>query len=361
VVALVAAPVLFSVQFGMTSSTPGYDRSKYHRDSPSFWLMMLAGSLVLHLSQTGAAAAGGSPAAVELIEIDPNAPVAETPRAIAPSETAPDVRNAPALDQSSERTIQNQTQAFAPTPSSRSTPSPEASPSPKPESPRPSPKPSLFPSPTPTSSLPPRRPNRPNNSPAPTRSPAQPTASPSPTQPSPSPTQPSPSPSESPLTSETGLPPVPSPGSGGTQPAGNSFLLTSELIGEVTQPTGARGQSSGRRIKSTIKRPGISETTQYTPADFGSQKELILRVYFGLYNSDGTFTNSKQTVELKVLEDSPALLANPNLDREALRTLADAALKDAQFDIEVDPPPPGVKPAEFSDWEMTLKITLSPQ
>jgi len=346
-------------------------RSK-SQDSPTFWLSLVAGSLLLHLvllllgrwyfSQAASAPAGLTQAPLDFVEIDPNAPPLKQAKPIAPSNTQTQAelpKAAPPQEPVTEATQAPNTIANLP----RQTPERSQSRQITPERSQPR----TVPSPSPSPTTPINQPNRnqttppsgqlpsdrrtsnptPNNTtrPTPTTSPGQtnPTApgtnSPGTTTPgtnSPGTTAPSPgSPSSTqPETPNTSTPETPgSPSSGdSTAPTGPGEPLTiaTNIQGRVTgrleeDPFRPEQFAKGTVTLKSAELPNIE-------FDFPSKlpvKTLDLRL--GL-----TITQAGEVVDARVLDDSPTLRSNPDLNdpqsRADIQSIVNALILKANAD-----------------------------
>lgn len=229
------------------------DRTK-PQDSPMLWLSVLAGSLAMHLivlligrwyfSQSASAPARGNPAAIEFVEIDPNAVLPS--RSVAPSKsasTAPlpkspasanspqpapppqsQLAQAPPLPENPAPDASSQIQA---PPTSRPSPQPEATSQSRPER-----------TPNPARPAPPKQGEPVQPSPAPPASDRQP--------PNSSPTEtPSPSPDSSPGSGNPGSSPSPESGNPGSP---GSPLPTPPVPGSPGNPAPDSGDPVTGRV-----------------------------------------------------------------------------------------------------------------
>lgn len=342
------------------------------------WLSVLAGSLVLHLvvllagrwylSQPAGNRAAGSPAPLDFVEVDPNAPALKQP--IAPSKTAtanstPQTSAAPeskTSEQSQQPSIQSLSRQATPERSQSKAATPERSQQPStqnstrqaaPEqsqpiaSPKPETKPNLRSSSGefPTTQTPSQR-NPATTSPNPTPStrPSNP-SNPGSTQnpPSDSPGGANPSGITSPSTSTPSGSTSPTNPSTSTPPGNNS--ADSGQTGETSPVTSGAslpgnglfgGQVSELQIDPNARQDDGALSVTFKMTEIPSielpiaapKQVLDLRVTVTIDNATGTVAG------VNVRDDSPTLLTSPNL-KEASQSIAYALLPNAGqlFDV----------------------------
>lgn len=341
------------------------------QDSPTFWLSLIAGSLALHLvlllvgrwyfSQTASTPAGTSQAPLDFVEIDPNAPPlkqpiapsntqtqAELPKAAPPQESVTEATQAPNAPGSSA--IANLPRQAAPERSqSRTAPSPSPSPTTpinQPNRSQPTPSPGQLPSDRTTPNQNPTvspRPTTPAPNPGATN-PATPgastpgTAAPGATTPSPGTTTPgttTPSPgspgSTRPETPTTSTPGGESSGETGSPVgSGESLLVATNIQGRVTGQLQEDTFRPEQYAKGTVTLK--SAELQEIEFDFpGKLPVTTLDLRIGL-----VITPQGQVVDARVLDDSPTLRNNPDLDnpqsRADIQSIVNALVLQANAD-----------------------------
>ncbi|BAU11857.1 hypothetical protein LEP3755_23600 [Leptolyngbya sp. NIES-3755] len=308
------------------------------QDSPTFWLSLVAGSLLLHLvllllgrwyfSQAASAPAGLTQAPLDFVEIDPNAPPLKQAKPIAPSNTQTQAelpKTAPPQESVAETTQAPNSIANLPrqTPE-RSQPRTAPSPSPSPTTPinqpnrsQPTPPSGQLPSDRTTPRQNPTAPSTPDrggtnpSSPgASTPGATTPGASPGTTTPgasTPETTTPSPSPTQSPDSNGTTSGTTGPTGGNSTGPISGGTPLAREanvqgLINGALQEDTFRPEQYARGTV-TLK---SAELSPIKIEDSSQLAEKVLDLRLGLsINSEG------QVVDTDVRDDSPTLMRNP--------------------------------------------------
>jgi hypothetical protein len=382
----------------MAQSFSTDDRSKYHRESPLFWLYLIAASLTMHLvilligrwyltQPSHLQAAGSSTASVEFVEIDPNASGSQPPKSVSPSATQnaplPQVAsppannssedsqsslNAPILENSTPRIIPN---VPRPSVSPSSSPSPSQTnlpqqknqtipPQSMPPQDRQQPVEPAGAGKQRTSSPPPSSPG--SASPTPQSSPAYPSGTPS-ASPSPDSSSQLPGKVNSGSSSSSGS--NPSDAKDNAPPAGTQNTGTSsapsrsdtslegysnlgvQLTSKLEIPAAARNQTSAKAAK--LISP-IDINLAY-PVKLPT-RVLDLRISLVIDNESGS------VLDLKVLEDSPTLRAYPEIDKGLIEGAVAQAFYQAKFQVDVETNQGNKAPA--SDWETSIRVQLSP-
>lgn len=395
------------------------DRLRDRRDSPLFWLLVLAGSLALHLAvlligrwyltQTSRSQVAGASKAIEFVEVDPNASISSQPPAIdnanpnriAPSNTTTESASSPQsappprdAEPSSTASIQG-FQTSPPPARSRPSPAPQplepsvtrptqtrvpetpASTGQQPTNPEPD-RATPRPSPTPSTS-PPTRPAPPSSDESPASPIPNPQTSPSPSvpgsqtdetpnppsTPNPQPSNPAPS-TPDPRPSDPSTPEVPDSGASGTplppvdssgqQPLpSGAQTYQGQIVGQLTIPPFA-GQTSA---KSAVLVSPL-QSFDIEPSQIDSARDLSGETVLELRVN---FSIDNETGEFlrinRIEDDSPILLRRPELDRSRLQEIARNVLEGTKYKVDVEPGPNGNISPE-SDWVMLLQINITP-
>ncbi|MBE9013239.1 hypothetical protein IQ250_23865 [Pseudanabaenaceae cyanobacterium LEGE 13415] len=341
-------------------------RSK-SQDSPTFWLSLTAGSLVVHLvlllvgrwyfSQTAIAPTGTGQAPLDFVEIDPNVSPSKDAKPIAPSNNTQTQAELPkaAPSQETEATQAPNSIANLPRQIEQARSQPRITPSPSPSPTTPINQPNRFQPTTPQGQLPTERPK-------PTRSPS-PTTSPRPTAPvggsNASPTSPTgganpdganlgstPSGGSNPSQQNpetSGGSATPNPGntspsqSESSSPIGGGTSLSGEATfqGKIAQALERDPYEMQRdgALSITVRDETIQPITLTFPPSL-AVKELNLRVLV-VMDRDGI------VVKTEVRDDSPSFLANPELKDPDIRGNVQGAvdqifMKDKLFEVKAE-------------------------
>lgn len=327
------------------------------QDSPTFWLSLIAGSLAVHLvlllvgrwyfSQSAIAPAGTGQAPLDFVEIDPNAPPlkAETPIAPSNTQSQAELPKAPPSQASVTEAAQapntsplgSEVTAALPRQNTTERSQPRITPSPSPAPTTPSNPPNRTQTTTPSGQLPSDRVTPRPNPTNPTRPTSNSTTSPGNT----NPTSPNSSPpgTTTPGTNSPGTttPGTSSPGSSGsTRPEtpNNSNTGTSgQPSGESGSPIGSgeslsiatniQGRVTGRLEEAPFRPEQFAKGTVTLKSaelpqiefDFpGKLPVTSLDLRLGL-----VITPDGKVVDASVLDDSPTLRNNPDLDNPKSR------------------------------------------
>ncbi|MGG6269200.1 hypothetical protein ACQ4M3_26385 [Leptolyngbya sp. AN03gr2] len=341
-------------------------RSK-SQDSPMLWLSLVAGSLLLHLvllllgrwyfSQTASAPAGLTQAPIDFVEIDPNAPPLKNAKPIAPSNTQTQAELPKAAPPQETETTQapnsiaNLPRQIEQERSQSRQVTPERS------------QPRITPSPSPSPTTPINQPNRSQPTtpqgqlPSDRTTPKQnPTTSPRPTTPTPNsggtnstpgastpgtttpgtnqpgttPSPPSTTRPETPNPETPGTSGEPSAGTGSPAGSGESLVIATNVQGRIT----GRLEEATFRPEQFAKGTVTLKSAELPNIEFDFPSKLpvkTLNLRLGL-----TITQAGEVVDASVLDDSPTLQNNPNLNdpqsRADIQSIVNALILKANAD-----------------------------